>query len=411
MKPATNVPFNIVMLTLQIKLYLNMHSHTNFYGELFMNKNIIVAAIILLTFAFSTFSGCSERQNTTDNDKHEVSTGSIETISVGTAGGQFSFSKGNVEVNLSSGSVSTQTSITVKPVQNPVQDPSLNLLSCYEFGPDGQVFNRPVDIIIHYNQNTLPQGLQESDLKIYELNGNTWKPIKDSFANLTMHYAVAKVSHFCKMGCAGVAAPPGEETNKDSTSEDQGEDGSAQYWFKADLNFYNTKTLRLADRDDDDMYGVGVCAYWKPVSYVQYYEVKFIFNGNTPENYAWHCDYRDQGKDICDKNPSPYKEGYIFRLGGDPNLQGFIGLYDTKGVATASKYDPETGKTEYFEYGRLRPEGTHGFNIVGFYDTVEDIEKLSDLEKGSLVSRMQTFLLEYVNGWEVWVRGVTERGD
>jgi len=254
-------------------------------------------------------------------------------------------------------------------------------------------------------------GVNESALKVYVLNGSTWQPIEGSFANEIMHYAVAKVRHFSKMACGGAAPSNGNSNgNGGSSSENDSDNTSAQYWFKADLYFYDHKTLRLSDRDDDDTYTVGVSAYWAPVSYVQYYQIKFDFHGNPPKDYSWGCDYRDQGKSYCEPRASSRKEGYIYHLGGDPNLEGFLGFYDTGDVASAGKYNETTGKMEYYVYGQLRPNGTHGFSFVGVSDTVEDAEGLSDLAIGTLVSEMQTYVHEYVDGWDVWVRGVTERG-
>jgi hypothetical protein len=355
------------------------------------------------------FSGCN-KQGATTNNSDGLGRGSIGTIFVGSKGGHFSVLQGYVEVNVSSGSVSTQTDITVQSIQNPVQDTSLNILSCYEFGPDGQTFNKPIEVIIHYDIDDLPNGMKEADLRVYFLNDDIWEPIEGSFANQSLHYAVAQVSHFSKMGCGGSAASSGS-VGDDSSSGDNGGEGSSQIWFKADLYFYDHKTLRLHDKVDRDTYSAGVSAYWKPVSYAQYYQIKFVFNGNPPKEYSWGCEYRDQSERYCPKSPYPRKEGYVYQLGGDPNLEGFITLYDSTEVATASKYNQETGKMEYFEYGRLRPSGTHGFSFFGVYDTVEDVEKLSDLEKDSLVANMQAYVHNSVSGWEIWVRGITERGD
>jgi hypothetical protein len=48
---------------------------------------------------------------------------------------------------------------------------------------------------------------------------------------------------------------------------------------------------------------------------------------------------------------------------------------------------------------------------MGVYDTVKDSEGFSDITLGTMVGEMQTYVKAYVNGWDVWVRGVTERGD
>jgi hypothetical protein len=374
-----------------------------------MKKEMTSLGLIILCIGV-VFSGCTTENNST-NTNNQGTIGLSESFSADTSAGQYSILDDTVEVNVYSGSVSEPVNITVESITNPVQDSSLVLLSCYEFRPDGLTFARPIDVILHYNLNDIPSGVAESALKVYVLNGSSWEPIKGSFANEMMHYAVAKVSHFSKMACGG-PAPSHSNPNDDSGSgsENDTENTSAQYWFKADLYFYQFHDLRLNDWDDDTMYTVGVSAYWDPVSYVQYYQIKFVFNGNPPAGYSFGCDFREQNKNYCPKNIL-FKEGYIYHLGNDPNLEGFIGYYDTGEVATAGKVvDQETGEMEHYVYGRLRPEGAHGFNLFGVYDTVEDAEQFSDLQIVTLNGEMETFVNDYVAGWEVWVRGVTERG-
>jgi hypothetical protein len=66
---------------------------------------------------------------------------------------------------------------------------------------------------------------------------------------------------------------------------------------------------------------------------------------------------------------------------------------------------------ESYEYGRLRPKDAPGFSFMSVYDTVEDSEGFSDITLGSMVGEMQAYIKGYVNGWDIWVRAVTERGD
>jgi len=358
-----------------------------------MKKNLVTVAIILM-FTLTLFSGCTRQQGTTTDNNNKLSFGTIDTFSVDSTGGRFSVLQDTIEVNMDEGSVSSQVDITVEFVQNPVDDSSLYVASCYEFGPNGLTFEKLIEVIIYYDNADLPAGLLESDLKMYVYNESFWEPIEGSYANQNMHSVVAQVSHFSKMACCGPAP----------------NNTSAQYWFKADLNFYSYKDLRLTDSDHDDHYVVGVSAYWDPVPYVQYYQFKFEFHGNPPQDYAWSCDHRDQGKDGCLPSHTSLYEGYIYQLGGDPHNEGFMGSYDGPNVATIGKKNKTTGEIEVIVYGQLYPNEKHGFGFKAFEDTVDDYEELSDIAIGVLVSEMQTFLEEYVGGWEVWVRGVTERG-
>jgi hypothetical protein len=374
-----------------------------------MKKEMTSLGLIILCITV-VFSGCTTENNST-NTNNQGTIGQSESFSAGTSAGQYSILDDTVEVNVYSGSVSEPVNITVESITNPVQDSSLVMLSCYEFRPDGLTFARPIDVILHYNLNDIPSGVAESSLKVYVLNGSSWEPIKGSFANEMMHYAVAKVSHFSKMACGGAAPSHSNPNGGGSGSENDTENTSAQYWFKADLYFYSYKDLRLTDGDHDDDYMVGVSAYWAPVSYVQYYQIKYDFHGNPPKDYSWGCDFRDQGKYYCLPRPSSLKQGFIYHLGGDPNLDGFLGLIDTNGTSSAHiVVNQETGEMKHYYYGESRPNGTHGYAFFGVYTTVEDAEGLSDIAIGSLVSEMEAYVHEYVDGWEVWVRAVTERG-
>jgi len=375
-----------------------------------MRKQLVAFAIIGIFF-LTVFSGCTEQQKTNTDTDNDGEIGLKETFSMDSTEGHFSLLGDSVEINVNSGSVSEPVNVTVEVIQNPVDDPSLYLFSCYEFGPDGLTFNRPIDVIIHYNIDDIPAGVEESSIQVYVLNGQTWEPMKDSFANVAMHYAVAKVSHFSKMAGGGPA--PASEGTDDGGNDDESDDdaNSSQYWFKANLNFYNHKTPRSTDWDDDDTYSYGVSAYWDPVPYVQYYQIKFDFQNNPPTTaYAWGCDYRKQGKPWCSlKTPYNKLQGYIYHLAGDPTLEGYLTLYNIS-TATMSKVNEETGELEHTTYGRMFPEGKHGFAFFGVYDTVDDEEGLTDYEIGVLGSQMEGFVQSYVANWAIWVRGVTESG-
>jgi len=335
---------------------------------------ISVIAIIALVVIVFVSSGLL--QDNTNKNPNQLDVGSKETFSVSINGGHHSALDDIVEIDVQAGSVLEQVNITVESINNPVEDTTLHMFSCFEFGPDGFVFEEPIDLIIHYNPDEIPEEVEESDVKIYLLNSGVWEPIVGSFANENMDYAVASVSHFSKMGCGASPATSSSDEPTGNDGSDDEDDGSAQYWFKADLNYYSIKTPRLVDWDDDDMYSVGVSAHWKPVSYVQYYEIKFVFNGNLPEDFGWGCDFREQSKSYCYPGPYPLNE--------------------------------DTGKMESVVYGNGWPLGDDGYSFLGVNTVVSDDEELSANAIGSIVSQMETFVHQYVNGWEVWVRGVTE---
>lgn len=183
--------------------------------------------------------------------------------------------------------------------------------------------------------------------------------------------------------------------------------GSAQYWFKADLYTYGYKSPRLNDWADSDTYYCGVSAYWDPVPYVQYYQIKFEYHGNEPAEYGWGCDFRNQGHEYCNNRPLNREEGIIYHYGGDPEKDNFVGGLVT-GECTAGKLNDATGEVETFVYARTFPEQKHGWPFIAVHDEMMDYEELSGTDIAVLQGEMETFIEDYIDGWEIWIRGVTE---
>jgi len=380
-------------------------------GIFYMKKKTVAIAVIIVLTTL-TLCGCNGQESTKTQDKNmtteennNLDIGLKDGFLVDENGGDFSLFDDQVKVNVKHGSVTEPVDITIETISDPVEDLNIIMLSCFDFGPDGTMFKNPIDVIIRYDENNLPTGVEESDIKVYVLNENTWEIIEDSFANKAMHWAVASVSHFTKMGC-GASAPAIINNNGDDSDDTDDNNNSAQYWFKADIYYYSHSRPR-SELSDSTEYDVGVSAYWKPVSYVQYYEIKFDFKGNLPKNYAWHCDYRDQGKSSCSKSSYPINEGYIYHLGGNPEIQGFLSTIKS-GDCIAGKVDPDTGKTNMWVYARVWPENRDGYDFFGVHTNIDDPEDLTEIETGVIISEMETFVKDYVNNWEVWVRGVTE---
>jgi len=346
---------------------------------------------------------------------NQMPVGSIDACTLQTTGGIVSVLQDTVVVTTFEGSVSIPVDITVEVIQDPVQDSSLYVVSCYDFKPDGLTFGIPIQISISYDVSTIPGGLEETALQLYVRSENTWELIEGSLIDQTTHTVTAQVSHFSQIACCG-PSPETEsiEDDDDDSSPDSGDEDdntSALYWFKADTCFYNTKTPRIREGEHIDTYVVGVSAYWDPVPYVQYYQIKYVFNGNPPADYASHCDFRDQGKSGCTQTHVGIYEGYIYQRGGDPNHEEYCGPYDGPNRAIVYVKNDTTGEMEEIVYGQLYPDGKHGFVYRVVQDHIDDWEGLSEMEIASLVNDMQKFLADYVDGWEIWVRGVTERGD
>jgi hypothetical protein len=372
-------------------------------------KSITVFLFTIITIAI-LISGCAEKQNMITAANGQINTKAKDTFSLNKTGGHYSVLQGAVEINAASGSVSKQVDISVASIDKPAQNSSLYFFSSYEFGPDGMTFDRPIDIIIKYDLNRIPVGVKESDIKVYVLNNNTWEAIGGSFANVSMHYAVARVSHFSKMGAAAPATS-GEDANQGNQKGNSSSDNnnSAQIWFKANLSYYSYKDKRVLKLDTNDTYHTGVAAWWDPAPYVQYYQIRYEFNGNPPTiKYAWGYDYREQSERSTEWSKSVHsaREGIIRNLGGDPNHELYLGQYETSGKRLLISY--ETGVRQEEVLGIAFPEGKHGHSFLSVHGTVDDREKLTGDEIRNINSNMAAFVANYVRNWVIWIRPVTE---
>ena len=369
-----------------------------------MNTKIVAAAIVVVALVAIVLVGSNAFQNSTEEKN--------ESLSVTSTGGLFSVLDDTVELVVFAGSVTEDVDITVEAVTNPVDDSSVQVISCFDFGPDGLTFETPIDIKINYKVDDLPEDVNEYSLKIYVLTGNTWNVIDNSIVDQTKHCVTATVSHFSNYALAAPCSGGGGGTSTPAEPEEELDDSvpsgySAQYWFKADLHHYSFTSPRIREGDHEDTYTCGVSAYWKPVSYVQFYQVKVVYNGNEPEPYGWGSDFREQDESWVTPTLSSFREGKIFYLNSDPTYDGYIGTIGT-GEAVIGQRDPDTGEMTTTVYGRLWPEGYDAFAFLTVQTKIDDYEELSATEIGVIVEQMQTFLQEYSNGWEIWVRGVTQ---
>lgn len=383
-------------------------------------KSMIFITIFLVILMF--FTGCNDQQSNPINNNNNLSNsylhydiGLKDSFTVNISGGEFELFDDAIKINVLPRAINETVEITVESISNPVDDPNLIMFSCFEFGPDGTTFNFPIDLIINYDQHNLPPSVEETDIQIYVLSGDTWEVIEDSFANDVMNWAVASVSHFSMMGCAA-AAPSSDEASDDDHGDDESNDenNSAQIWFQPtmEVGYYNYRGPgcgpKFEGKSSFTNHITYALIYWDPVPYVHYYELKFEFNGNLPKETAPSCDFRDWGKYWC-TTETPYfpKEGYIYHLGGNANIDGYAGTFDNDGVGKCAYVDDD-GEMKDVIYYRFWPEGKHGFLFFSLRDQVLDSEKLADFEVTNLVNDMNAFTEAYVYGWDIWLRGVTE---
>src|SRR3972149_10174401 len=152
---------------------------------------IIIA--VLLTACGSGGGGGNTDPGTTNNN---------ESNSIGPNGGTVTSSNGKAKIVLPSGALSQDTGITVAVVSN---QPSGNIGTAYEFGPDGTTFNKPVTISITYDEASLPSGVIESDIKLGMITNNQWQEITNSVVDTVANIVSGTTSHLSIYGVIAVS--------------------------------------------------------------------------------------------------------------------------------------------------------------------------------------------------------------
>ncbi len=95
------------------------------------------------------------------------------------------------------------------PAQLPPAPSGRILLSAYEFGPEGAIFDPGITITLAFDRAGLPPGIDPADLRIGLWDGTGWQAIGGSKVNLPAGEVSAQVSHFSTYGLLA-PAPPAE---------------------------------------------------------------------------------------------------------------------------------------------------------------------------------------------------------
>lgn len=133
---------------------------------------------------------------------------STQTNGIGSSGGTVTSSDGKVSVLVPQGALSQQTDITVDQATNP---PSGNIGVAYEFGPSGTTFSQPVTISITYDQASLPQGVNEADLRLGTVVNGGWEAVSDSTVDVAANKVTGTTTHFSIYGVVAEAAYTSED--------------------------------------------------------------------------------------------------------------------------------------------------------------------------------------------------------
>lgn len=160
---------------------------------IFVSSFLPVIIAVLLTACGAGGGGNSDSGMTNNNGSN----------SIGSNGGTVTSSDRKAKIVIPSGALSQDTGITVAAVSN---QPSGNIGTAYEFGPDGTTFNEPVTISITYDEASLPSGVSESDIKLSMVTNSQWQEITNSIVDTVANIVSGTTSHLSIYGVMVVSS-------------------------------------------------------------------------------------------------------------------------------------------------------------------------------------------------------------
>ena len=125
---------------------------------------------ILSMLVITCFIGCVTN-NETETD--EI----LKTFVVTESESKWIIDDGALQMDFPDDAIEDELTIVIKTVQGGDESDAYIPNTLYSFEPDGTKFKRLVKLSIQYNQDDLPPGINESDLKIGKLIEGSWHPI------------------------------------------------------------------------------------------------------------------------------------------------------------------------------------------------------------------------------------------
>jgi parallel beta-helix repeat protein len=101
------------------------------------------------------------------------------------------------------------TKIEVTFIDEPPQPPVGKVLGlAYDFGPEGATFDPYIILTFHYNDEDVPEGVNEADLVVayYNESKHKWEELTDCDVDTITNTIIARVTHFTTFGL--LASPP-----------------------------------------------------------------------------------------------------------------------------------------------------------------------------------------------------------
>lgn len=144
---------------------------------------------------------------------------------VGPAGGSFSLAQGTVKLSIPSGALSGEVELTATLASS---FPASGLIvpgSTYDIGPTGTAFAKPVTITITYDPASLPDGVRENELRLFQAVGGTWATALNPSVDTEAHTVSGRVTSLGVFGAKGVSVATVEVAPPHFTLEQGGTKG------------------------------------------------------------------------------------------------------------------------------------------------------------------------------------------
>jgi hypothetical protein len=134
---------------------------------------------------------------------------------IGPSGGIVNSNDDRASVNIPAGALPQDTVIRVVGTANP---PGGNIGTAYDFRPGGVTFAEPVTISITYDEATLPEGVQESGLRLgtvtnsweqFQFTEPWWTAVGDTTVDTAANVVSRTTMHFSIYGVIAVDGSAG----------------------------------------------------------------------------------------------------------------------------------------------------------------------------------------------------------
>jgi len=177
------------------------------------HKSIFQSFILLLVFGLTACGAGSTGDDGSEKIEIPLTSngGIVEWISPGNSGVK-------AQLTVPAGALSNDTTITAQAASG--SDDAIKFIpgTTLDFGPDGLVFNVPVQLVITYDPAQL-NGSPENALTIYKLSNGSWSKL-DSTIDIGAHTITADINGFSIFAAGAESVPPTTTASPDGGSFD-----------------------------------------------------------------------------------------------------------------------------------------------------------------------------------------------